>query len=259
MQNGRVAEIKAKKNKKKVVVVTAYDYTMAKLLDDAGVDIIMVGDSLGMVCQGKKDTKSVTIEHMVYHTECVKRGVVQACIVSDMPAGIYADPEQALDAAQKLVAAGADAVKVEESPGALASIELLINKGIAVMGHVGLTPQTATSFAVQGKDEVAAAKIMRDAQAMTEAGIFSLVLECVPATLAEKVSAAVSVPTIGIGAGAMCDGQVLVCYDLLGMFQDFRPKFVRRFLEGGTAMTEAIKQFRVAVDEGSFPSEKESF
>jgi len=245
------------KGKQKIIALTAYDYTFAKILDEAGVDIILVGDSVGMVCCGDKDTKSVTIEQMAYHTKAVARGVKHALVIGDMPIHTFDDPKGAVKNARMFLDAGATAVKVEGN--IVGSVKALINEGIPVMSHVGLTPQTAESFKVRGKNKEEAEKILSDAKALDKAGIFSLVLECIPAQLAEEITKAISVPTIGIGAGSLCDGQILVCYDLLGMFQDFRPKFVRRFWEGGDAVKEAIVQFRQAIETGSFPSQGESY
>ncbi len=249
--------IKLKKGKQKIIALTAYDYTFAKLLDQAGVDIILVGDSVGMVCCGEKDTKSVTIEQMVYHTKAVVRGVQNALVVGDMPIHTFDNPEGAIVNARMFLDAGATAVKVEEVSNIV--VEALINEGIPVMGHIGLTPQTAESFKVRGKDKEEADKILQDAQALDKAGVFSLVLECIPATLAEQITKVVSAPTIGIGAGPSCDGQILVCYDLLGMFQDFHPKFVRHFWEGGQGVSQAVDAFRRAVEQDEFPSDKESY
>ncbi len=251
--------IKEKKNKEKIIALTAYDYTFAKLLDCSGVDIILIGDSVGMVCHGDKNTHSVTMEQMVYHTECVARGVERALIVGDMPVNTYCNPEEALENAKKLIAVGAEAIKIEEVPGSIEAAEALIQEGIAVMGHVGLTPQTAQEFKVQGKDKQTAEKIMHDACSFDTAGVFSLVMECVPSLLAEEITKKVIVPTLGIGAGVHCDGQILVSYDVLGLFQDFRPRFVRQFWQGGEEIKQAVDIFRKAIDAGTFPSEKESF
>ncbi|MBU1864165.1 MAG: 3-methyl-2-oxobutanoate hydroxymethyltransferase [Candidatus Omnitrophica bacterium] len=251
--------IKQKKGKQKIIALTAYDYSFAKLLDSAGVDIILIGDSVGMVCCGDKDTKSVTIEQMVYHTRAVARGVKKALVVGDMPIGTYETAESAIQNAQKLLDAGAQAVKIEEFPGVLPSVEALVKKGIPVMGHVGLTPQTAQAFKVQGKDNETAEKIMSDASALSEVGVFSIVLECIPTPLAALITKTVAAPTIGIGAGSSCDGQILVSYDLLGMFPDFRPKFVRQFFHGDEVIKRAVEAFRQAIETGNFPSHDESF
>jgi len=251
--------IKAKKNKEKIIATTAYDYTFAKLLDSADVDLILVGDSVGMVCHGDKNTQSVTMDQMVYHAEGVSRGVRNALVVADMPINSYAEPNYAIENARRLIAAGAVAVKIEEIGDVISVVEALVNDGIPVVAHVGLTPQTAESFKVQGKQQEEAEKIIADACAFDAAGVFALVLECIPVELAKQITAAVSVPTIGIGAGRDCDGQILVCYDLLGMFQDFRPKFVRHFSEGGNDVKQALAKFRDQVNSGSFPSDTESF
>ena len=251
--------IRSKKGKEKIIALTAYDYTFAKLLDQAGADIILVGDSVGMVCHGDNNTQSVTMDQMVYHTEGVAKGVANALVVGDMPVNSYDEPEIAVRNARRLIAAGAQAVKIEEVQNVVPAVKAIIKEGIDVVGHVGLTPQTAQNFKVKGKDKEEAEKIIADAQAFEQAGVFAIVLECIPTELAKHITEVASVPTIGIGAGPCCDGQILVTYDLLGMFQDFRPKFVRHFMEGGSAVKEALSEFRRAVESGNFPQDKESF
>jgi 3-methyl-2-oxobutanoate hydroxymethyltransferase len=251
--------IKTQKNKRKIIALTAYDYTFAKLLDQAGADIILVGDTLGMVCHGDKNTQSVTMDQMEYHVEGVARGVANALVVGDMPINSYNDPETAVANARRLINAGAQAVKIEKVGNVILPVKAIIAAGIDIIGHVGLTSQTAEAFKVQGKNSEDAEQILRDACAFDRAGSFAIVLECIPSELAKKITETIAVPTIGIGAGMHCDGQILVTYDLLGMFQDFRPKFVRRFMEGGQIVTEALREFRSAVESGDFPSDKESF
>jgi len=212
-----------------------------------------------MVCHGDVNTQSVTMDQMVYHTEGVARGVENALVVGDMSVNSYNDPETAVRNAKRLITAGAQAVKIEEVANVIPAVNAIIGAGIDVVGHVGLTPQTAQNFKVKGKDKEDAEKIIADAQAFDKAGVFTIVLECIPAELAKHITEIVSVPTIGIGAGPFCDGQILVTYDLLGMFQDFRPKFVRHFMEGGSIVKEALSEFRRAVESGAFPQDKESF
>lgn len=254
-----VKKIRDKKNKEKIVAITAYDYSFARLIDSASVDIILVGDSLGMVYCGEKDTKSVTIDQMVYHTKVVARGVSDALLIGDMPINTYHTQEAALLNAKRLIEVGAEAIKIEETPGAVDAIEILVRENIPVMGHVGLTPQTASQYKVQGRDVDTAEKIMADAKAMEQAGCFAIVLECIPQGLAEKITKALSIPTIGIGAGKVCDGQILVCYDLFGLFPDFRPKFARSFFDGANCVKEALEKYRNEIESGTFPAENESF
>lgn len=251
--------IKEMKHKNKVVALTAYDYTFAKVLDKGGVDIILIGDTVGMVCHGDKNTQAVTMDQMVYHTEGVARGVERALVVGDMPINSYNTPEQAVLNARRLVSAGAQAVKIEAIGQVIPVVRAIIAEGIAVIGHVGLTPQSAEKFVVHGKESSEAEQIITEARSLDEAGVCAIVLECIPSELAKKITAVVSAPTIGIGAGPHCDGQILVSYDLLGMFQDFRPKFVRTFCDGASHVCDALGQFRAAVDAGDFPSDKESF
>jgi 3-methyl-2-oxobutanoate hydroxymethyltransferase len=257
--NIRPETLRLKKNKEKIIATTAYDYTIAKLCDAAHLDVILVGDSVGMVCHGDKNTHSVTMDQMIYHTEGVARAVKHACVISDMPIHSYSDPLTVVENARRLLKVGAHGVKIEEVGNIIPSVKALVQAGIPVMGHVGLTPQTAQGFKVQGKKNEDAEKIMRDACAFDEAGVFSIVLECIPADLAEKITKRVLSPTIGIGAGAQCDGQILVCYDLLGLFQDFRPKFVRHFCSGSEIVRDALRSYRTAIEDGTFPGRDESF
>jgi 3-methyl-2-oxobutanoate hydroxymethyltransferase len=254
-----INHIIAKKNIAKIIALTAYDYTMAKLIDEAGVDIILVGDSVGMVVCGDKDTKQVTLAQVTYHTRAVARGVKNALVVADLPVDTYRTVEAARASSRVMLDAGAHAVKVEYFDGVIPVVEALVRENIAVMGHVGLTPQTAERYKVTGKDDVEAARIMREAHGLESAGVFSLVIECVPSILAGDITRTVKVPTIGIGAGPLCDGQVLVCYDALGMFRDFRPKFVRTFANTGEVIKNAVGLFRAEVNAGTFPAKSESF
>jgi len=252
--------LKEYKGQKQIVALTAYDYSFARLFDEAGADMILVGDSVGMVCQGHKDTKSVTMDHMVYHTECVARGVRRACLVADMPIGSYDDAPSAIMNAQRLIAAGAHAVKVEGGDVKIVfAVEALCQAGIPVVGHVGLTPQTAERFVVEGRDQEGAQRIADEACLLEGAGISALVLECVPMRLAEEITHTMLIPTIGIGAGRHCDGQILVSHDLLGLFPDFRPKFVRTFMQGAEEVKAAVQDYINAVREGEFPNEQECF
>lgn len=248
----------------KVVMVTAYDATMARIMDDSGVDAILVGDSLGMVVQGHESTLPVTIEHVVYHSAAVKRGVKRAHVVADMPFMSYqASVDDAVRNAGRLVAeGGAEAVKLEGGADYVDVVRRIVRAGIPVMGHVGLTPQSVHKlggYGVQGRGADAAKALVEDAKALEEAGCYSLVLECVPEEVASQVSRALSIPTIGIGAGAGCGGQVLVCYDLLGFNPDFSPRFVKRFANGYEMLTEATRAYVGEVREGSFPADEHSF
>lgn len=252
--------IAAKAQGRKLAVVTAYDYAFARVLDIAGVDCVLVGDSLGMVVQGEEHCLGVTLEDMIYHTRCVARGVRRSLIVSDMPFMTYqVSPRQAVENAGRLVQkGGCHAVKLEGGARSAAAIEAVVAADVPVMAHVGLTPQSVLrmgGFKVQ-RDET---RILEDAIATAEAGAFALVIECVPAALAERITAEVRIPTIGIGAGAGCDGQVLVGYDLLGLFDDVRPKFVKRFAEMGTACRAAVEQFCSEVRAGTFPGPEHGF
>ncbi|MBI2653032.1 3-methyl-2-oxobutanoate hydroxymethyltransferase [Candidatus Woesearchaeota archaeon] len=248
-------QIESMKSKQKIVMLTAYDYPTAKLMDGI-VDIILIGDSLGMVVLGYENTTKVTMQDMIRATEAVSRGAKNALIVGDMPIGTYDNEKDALENANLLLKAGAHAVKIERKPEIA---EFLVKNGIDVMGHIGLTPQTVTNFKVQGKDEESAKKLLEEAKLMDKAGCFSLVLECIPSNLAKKITETVSIPTIGIGAGMYCDGQVLVTHDILGLFDAFKPKFVKRYAEIGNEMRKVFEQYAKEVREGKFPSDEFSF
>jgi 3-methyl-2-oxobutanoate hydroxymethyltransferase len=244
----------------KLSVLTAYDYTTARLLDSAGIDCVLVGDSLGMVIQGHNSSLPVTLDDMVYHTRCVSRAVRRALLVSDMPFLTFQiSPEQAVANAGRLIQeGGAHGVKLEGGVRMVKAIEALVRADIPVMGHVGLTPQSVRKFGgyrVQ-RDE---RHILEDAKAVADAGAFAIVLECVPAELAAKVTASLSIPTIGIGAGAACDGQVLVVQDMLGMFDELKPKFVKQYAELGDAIREAVRQYGADVKAGRFPGPEHEF
>ena len=248
----------------RIVMVTAYDYTMARIVDRAGVDMVLVGDSLGMVVQGLPDTLAVTLDDMAYHGRCVARGLQQAHLTVDMPFMSYQiSPEQALESAGLLVQKGmAQSVKLEGGERSAAAIAKIVEAGIPVVGHVGLTPQSVHAlggFRVQGRSEEAGEQLIADAQAVEAAGAFCVVLEAVPAGLAAEVTAALTVPTIGIGAGPACDGQVLVCNDLLGFDSSFKPRFVKRFAELEGPMVGAVERYCEEVRNGSFPDTEHSF
>lgn len=250
----------ARSRGQRLAMLTCYDYTMARLLDAAGVDGLLVGDSLGMVVQGHEHCLRVTLDDVVYHTRCVARGTRRALLVADLPFMTYQEgPRQALRSAGRLVQeGGAHAVKLEGGVRCARQIRALVGADIPVMGHVGMTPQSVHrigGFRVQ-RDEAA---LLADARAVEEAGAFAVVLECVPAEAARRVSAALSIPTIGIGAGDGCDGQVLVAHDALGLFPDLKPRFARRFANLGEAVSEAVSEYCQAVRDGTFPGAEHSF
>ena len=245
---------------RKIVVLTAYDHTMARLLDAAGVDCLLVGDSLGTVIQGHDATLRVTLDQMVYHAEMVARAARRALVVADLPFGSYqASSEQAMHSAVRfLKETQCQAVKLEGGRTVAGTIRALVDAGIPVMGHVGLTPQSVRrlgGFKVQRDADA----LLADARAVAEAGAFAVVLECIPAAAAARITAEVPIPTIGIGAGPDCDGQVLVTHDMLGLFEGFRPKFVRRYAELGDAIRQAAAAYAEDVRSRRFPSESESF
>lgn len=253
-----------KRSGEKLVVVTAYDATMARLLDEGGVDILMVGDSLGMVVQGRDNTLAVTVDEMVYHCRAVTRSRPRAHVVCDLPFLSYqVTPERALEAAGRLLKEGdAESVKLEGGIRVAASVRRIVDAGIPVMGHVGLTPQSVHQFGgfrVQGKTSAAARALIDDMRALEDAGAYAIVIEGVPSEVAKAMTEAVSVPTIGIGAGPATDGQVLVCYDFLGMYSELSPKFVRRFRELGKEIVDATREYAGAVRDGSFPTSEHEF
>jgi len=260
-----VLELARKKHEREpIVVVTAYDHAMARIVDAAGCDVILVGDSLGMVVQGHDSTLPVTMDDMIYHTRCVTRAKPQAMVVTDLPFGTFQrGPEAALDASLRAVQeAGAEAVKIEGAGDRLAAIERVRRADIPVWGHIGLTPQSVHvfgGFRVQGKDEGAAAGLLDAARKVQAAGASAIVLEAIPHDLAQQISTELEIPTIGIGAGPHCDGQVLVFHDVLGWEDDFVPKFVQRYAESGTAMTEALRRFADDVRARRFPTLDHSY
>lgn len=244
----------------RLTMLTAYDYTMARLLDAAGVDGLLVGDSLGMVVQGHETSLTVTLDEVIYHTRLVARGVRRALLVADLPFMTFqVSARQALRNAGRLVKeGGAHAVKLEGGTRSAGAIRAVTSADIPVMGHVGMTPQSVRRFGgfrVQREEE----RLLEDALATEAAGAFALVVECVPTTLAEKITAAVKIPTIGIGAGAGCDGQILVTHDLLGLFDDFRPRFVKQYADVGAAIRRAAADYCREVRDGTFPDADHSF
>ena len=262
MKKPTVLELRGKKGAR-LAMLTAYDYPTAKLVAEAGVDLILVGDSLGMVVLGYDSTVPVTVDEMVHHTKATRRGAPEAFVVADLPFLSYGTPEQALTAASRLMKdAGADSVKLEGGAEMAPIVEALVRAGVPVLGHVGLTPQTASAlggYKLQGKDEANARRILDGAIALERAGCWGVVLELVPAPLARLITDRVGIPTIGIGAGPHCDGQVLVFHDLVGLFSGFTPTFVKRYTEAGTAIRDAVASYAAEVRDGSFPGEGKSF
>lgn len=265
MMKNTVSTFREQKAKgEKISMLTAYDYSTAKLMDEAGINGILVGDSLGMVVLGYEDTLPVTMEDMIHHTAAVCRGAKNTLVVGDMPFMSYqVSVEEAVYNAGRLMKEGrCQAVKLEGGASVCPQIRAITNASIPVMAHIGLTPQSINAFGgfkVQGKSEEAAKKLLEDAKAVEEAGAFAVVLECVPAKLAELISKSISIPTIGIGAGAGCDGQILVYQDMLGLFSDFTPKFVKKYANVGEIMTQAFRDYIADVQEGSFPAPEHTF
>lgn len=264
MKNTVVTFKEAKQKNDKLSMLTAYDYSTAKIIDEAGINGILVGDSLGMVCLGYEDTLSVTMEDMIHHTSAVTRGAKNTLVVADMPFMSYQTcVYDAVVNAGRLIKEGrAQAVKLEGGIEVCDKIEAIVKASIPVMGHIGLTPQSVNAFGgfkVQGKDEEAAKKLIDEALAIEKAGAFAVVLECVPAKLAAIISEKLSIPTIGIGAGVNCDGQILVYQDMLGLFSDFTPKFVKKYENLGEKMNIAFRKYIEEVKDGVFPAEEHSF
>lgn len=256
--------IKSKKEGHKISMLTAYDYTTAKLIDQAGIDTILVGDSLGMVMLGYEDTLAVTLDDMIHHTKAVVRGVENAFVVIDMPFMTYhTTVEDAIrNAGRAIQETGASAIKLEGGYNVIDKIEGIIKAQIPVLGHLGLTPQSVNMFGgfkVQGKDESVARKILEEAKMLEAAGCFAIVIEAVPESLAKLISESISIPTIGIGAGKYTDGQVLVIQDMLGMYPDFTPKFVKKYAEVGEAIKEATQRYHQELQTGEFPEKKHGF
>ena len=264
MKNTVVTFKEAKAKGEKLTMLTAYDYSTAKLVDGAGINAILVGDSLGNVVLGYPDTISVTMEDMIHHSVAVSRGIKDTLLICDMPFMSYQTSvyDAVVNAGRLMKEGRAHAVKLEGGQGMEETIRAIVNASIPVCAHIGLTPQSINAFGgfkVQGKGEEAAQKLLDDARAVERAGAFAVVLECVPAALAKKVSEEISIPTIGIGAGADCDGQVLVYQDMLGMFTDFKPKFVKHYANVGEIMTEAFKAYDAEVKAGVFPAQEHTY
>jgi|SRR5665213_792997 len=255
--------VRAKSEGRRLSMATCYDYTFARLLSQSPLDGILVGDSAAMVMHGHASTLSIDVEMMRLHTEAVARGAQGKLIVADMPfLSFRKGVPQALDTAGALMRAGAGAVKLEGIDGHEDVVERLVQSGIPVMGHLGMQPQSVNAyggFRVQGRTKDAADEILRQAHALEKLGTFGIVLECVPAALAREITQSIGIPTIGIGAGACCDGQILVLQDLLGLNTDFQPKFARRFFEGSAAVVEALTRYDEAVKQGEFPAREESY
>lgn len=257
-----IRDLKAKGERS--AMVTAYDATFARHFDQAGAEMLLVGDSLGMVVQGRDSTLPVTMDHMVYHTQAVVRGSSRALVVADMPFMSYQPSvELAMKNAGRLMAqGGAGCVKVEGGERIAPAVRALVEAGIPVMGHLGLTPQSVhalSGFRVQGRGDKQAARIIEDAMLLEDAGAFAIVLETIPLELAKDITARLKIPTIGIGAGPHCDGQVLVCYDLLGLYDQMAPKFVKRYDDLATRTRDATRNYIQEVKGGTFPSEEHSF
>ena len=264
MKNTVLTLQKQKEDHDKIVMVTAYDYTTAKIMDEAGVNTILVGDSLGMVMLGYEDTLSVTMEDMIHHSAAVARGAKDAFVVTDMPFMSYQTSvyDAVVNAGRLMKEGRANAVKLEGGVEVAPHIEAIVKASIPVVAHIGLTPQSVNAFGgfkVQGKDIKAAQKLIEDAKAVEAAGACMVVMECVPAKLAARISEELTIPTIGIGAGAGCDGQVLVYQDMLGMFSDYVPKFVKQFAQVGEIMKKAFSDYKEEVASGAFPAEKNSY
>lgn len=254
---------KYKREGKKLIVVTAYDALFTRIVEQAGIDIILVGDSLGVVVQGKSNTLAVTMDEMLYHTGMVANAAQRAFVIGDMPFMSYqVSLEEAVRNAGRLLQAGAAAVKLEGGGIMADRIQAMTNVGIPVVGHLGMTPQSVHQYGgykVQGKGKDRAEMLLQDAEALQAAGAFAVVLEAIPAQLARKITESLTIPTIGIGAGPYCDGQVLVLYDLLGLFDDFMPKFVRPYAHLKADALQALRRYKEEVEQQKFPAEPESY
>ena len=264
LQKIKVSDILALKNKRKITMLTAYDYPLASLVDQAGIDIILVGDSLANVVLGLSSTTEVGMQEMLYHSKAVVRAVKQALVVGDMPFEAYQlNTAEAVNNARRFIdEAKCDAVKLEWFDKCLEVTEEIVKTKIPVMGHIGLTPQTADKlggFKVQGKDADAAKKLIEQAQKLEELGCFAVVLECVPDKIAEIISRKLKIPTIGIGAGVHCDGQVLVIHDLVGLYERFKPKFVKQYINLAAMIKSAIEEYKDEVISGKFPAKEHTF
>lgn len=249
---------------RKITMLTAYDQPMAGMIDSAGIDSVLVGDSVGMVFLGYESTVSVTMEEMIHHARAVKKGVKRAFLIGDMPFMSYqaSDADSTRNAGRFVKEAGCDAVKIEGGSEMASRVKAITDSGIPVLGHIGLTPQSAAKlggYKVQGRDESSAGKLLSDASALEEAGCFAVVLECVPARLASRITENLSIPTIGIGAGPACDGQVLVTYDMIGYFEKFTPRFVKKYANISGTIKEALGRFKKETETGEFPASEHSF
>ena len=255
---------KAKDENRKITILTAYDYSMAKILDEAGIDSILVGDSLGMVFQGNESTLPVTVEDIIYHTRAVTRGVSRALVIADMPfLSYHISKDEAIRNAGRIIKeGGAEAVKIEGGAYFAHTISAIVQSHIPVMGHIGLTPQSVNvfgGFKVQGRSTESAKQILEDAKILEDAGVFAITLEGVPEELAKLIAESVTIPVIGIGAGKYCDGQVLVVNDMLGMYSDFVPKFVKQFAKLNVEIKAAVQEYISEVQSGSFPAEENTY
>ncbi|CAI2718719.1 3-methyl-2-oxobutanoate hydroxymethyltransferase [Nitrospina watsonii] len=258
------ALLERKKNGRKITALTAYDYSMARLLDDLELDLVLVGDSVGMVSLGYDTTLPVTMDEMIHHTRAVRRGIGRALVVGDMPFMSYhvSDEETLRNAGRFIQEGGAEAVKMEGGTKLAGRIRTVVDAGISVMGHIGLTPQSIHQFGgyrVQGKNYYDARQIKKDALALQKAGVFAIVLEAIPAELAAEITSELDIPTIGIGAGKECDGQILVLNDLLGLNQEFTPKFVKRYAELGEAVQNAVQHYLDEVRSSAFPGAEHAY
>jgi 3-methyl-2-oxobutanoate hydroxymethyltransferase len=253
----KLDEFRNRKGKEKIVMLTAYEYQIAKILDEEQIDMILVGDSLGMVVQGFMDTKNVTMEDMLYHTRAVARGAKNTPIIGDMPLNSDNTVDDALKNAKAFLEAGAHGVKIEGNKTDV--IKALMSNGIPVMGHIGLLPQTASAYKVRGKAPEEAQRILQDAVELDKLGVFSMVLESIPEGLAKRITEAVSAPTIGIGAGKHCDGQVLVINDMLGLDPTFSPKYVKRYANLNQIVKRAVEDFRQDVKAGEYPDDEHTY
>jgi 3-methyl-2-oxobutanoate hydroxymethyltransferase len=264
MSKWTASRIRETKGQQKLACLTAYDYSTARLIDEAGIELILVGDSLAMTMLGYENTLPVTLEEMLHHTAAVVRGVENALVVCDMPFMSYqVSVEQALaNAGRCIKQAGAGAVKIEGGAFRAPTIRALVDNGIPVLGHIGLTPQSIREmggYKIQGRKPAQARRLLADAKALADAGVFALVLECIPTALGRAITRAVKVPTIGIGAGNGCDGQILVSHDLLGLYSQVTPKFVKRYADLGSAMKKAFASYRREVEKGAFPTAAQSY
>lgn len=253
-----------KRNGEKISMLTAYDYTMARIIDAAGIEVVLVGDSASNVMAGYDTTVPMTLDHMIYHASCVVRGVDRALVIADLPFMSYqvTSKEALISAGRMMKEAGVHGIKVEGGKPIVDTVRKIVDAGIPVMGHLGLTPQSIYKFGtykVRATEETEADTLLDDARRLEEAGCFSIVLEKIPAELAEKVTEALAIPTIGIGAGPKCDGQVLVTHDMLGLNKEFNPRFLRRYADMHSVMTEAVQKYISDIKEGDFPNEEEQY